>query len=192
MQTRRMPYQLETLVLHMERLRGCEGTTLFKSPSGAPQNGLAEGGTRSDGKLPARTFVLICGTNVTQIFDLYDKRASSFDEEIPLMKRLLLVAIALVAAFAVRPAMSADLPMAPVYKTPPAIVPVYSWTGCYLGGNVGTGWSSWTYSNPTDNPTVPGERGTILGNNVVAGGQVGCDYQGGAYSAFRGWATGPR
>jgi opacity protein-like surface antigen len=72
------------------------------------------------------------------------------------MKRLLLAAIAVVAAFAARPATSADLPMAPVYQPPPPIVPVYSWTGCYLGGTVGTGWSSWNYSNPTDNLPVPG------------------------------------
>ena len=97
------------------------------------------------------------------------------------MKRLLLVAFALAAVFAARPAMSADLEPAPVYQPPPPVVPVYSWTGCYLGGNVGTGWSTWTYSNPTDNPTRPGERGAILGNDVVAGGQVGCDYQGGAW-----------
>jgi outer membrane immunogenic protein len=88
------------------------------------------------------------------------------------MKRLLLAAIAVVAAFAARPATSADLPMAPVYQPPPPIVPVYSWTGCYLGGTVGTGWSSWSYSNPSDNPTV---RGVILANDVLAGGQVGCD-----------------
>jgi outer membrane immunogenic protein len=98
-----------------------------------------------------------------------------------LMKRLLLVAFAIAAVFAARPATSADLETAPVYQPLPPIVPVYSWTGCYLGGNVGTGWSTWTYSNPTDNPTRPGERGAILGNDVVAGGQVGCDYQGGAW-----------
>jgi outer membrane immunogenic protein len=97
------------------------------------------------------------------------------------VKRLLLVAFAQAAVFAARPAMSADLEPAPVYQPPPPVVPVYSWTGCYLGGNVGTGWSTWTYSNPTDNPTRPGERGAILGNDVVAGGQVGCDYQGGAW-----------
>ena len=97
------------------------------------------------------------------------------------MKRLLLVAIAVVAAFAARPATSADLPMAPVYQPPPPIVPVYSWTGCYLGGTVGTGWSSWSYSNPTDNLPVPGLRGDILANDVVAGGQVGCDYQAGEF-----------
>jgi outer membrane immunogenic protein len=46
-----------------------------------------------------------------------------------------------------------------------------------LGGNAGFGSSSWTYSNPTDNPTVPGERGIIVGNDFVVGAQVGCDYE---------------
>ena len=49
------------------------------------------------------------------------------------MNRLLLVAIAAVAAFAARPAMSADLPMAPVYQPPPPIVPVYSLDRVLLG-----------------------------------------------------------
>ena len=42
------------------------------------------------------------------------------------MKKLLLAAIAAVVVFAARPAVSADLPMAPVYQPPPPIVPVYS------------------------------------------------------------------
>ena len=46
-------------------------------------------------------------------------------------------------------------------------------------GNAGSGWSTWTYSNPTDQPAIPGDRGDILANNFVAGGQVGCDYQSG-------------
>ena len=109
------------------------------------------------------------------------------------MKRLLLVAFALAALFAARPAMSADLEPAPVYQPPPPVVPVYSWTGCYLGGNVWTGWSTWTYSNPTDNPTRPGERGAILGMTslpaVRSAVTIRAEH---GYSAFRGWAIGPR
>jgi outer membrane immunogenic protein len=96
------------------------------------------------------------------------------------MKKLLRVVIAL-AAFATAPAMSADLEPS-VFQhpaPPPVLIATATWTGCYLGGNAGFGWSNWTYSNASDNPTVPGERGNILANDVVAGGQVGCDYQSG-------------
>ncbi len=95
------------------------------------------------------------------------------------MKKLWLVVAAL-AALAASPAMSADLgPAVFQQPPPPIIVPTATWTGCFLGGNAGTGWSNWTYSNATDNPTVPGNRGNILANDVIAGGQVGCDYQAG-------------
>src|SRR6516165_1121541 len=40
-------------------------------------------------------------------------------------------------ALASPPAMAADLG-APIYRMPLA---VYSWTGCYIGGNVGEAWS---------------------------------------------------
>ncbi len=92
------------------------------------------------------------------------------------MRKLLFFAIGF-ALLAAKSALAADLVPPPVYQAPPPPIPVYTWTGCYLGGTVGTGWSSWTYTNPTDNPTVPGVRGDILANDVVAGGQVGCDYQ---------------
>ena len=46
--------------------------------------------------------------------ELYGKKIISF-EEAPLMKKVLLAAIAAVVVFAARPAVSADLPMAPVY-----------------------------------------------------------------------------
>jgi opacity protein-like surface antigen len=72
------------------------------------------------------------------------------------MKKLLCAVIAL-AALATAPAMSADLEPA-VFQhpaPPPVLVPVANWTGCYVGGNAGFGWSNWTYSNASDNPAVP-------------------------------------
>jgi outer membrane immunogenic protein len=39
-------------------------------------------------------------------------------------------------------AQAADLPMAPVYQPPPVVVPVYNWTGFYIGANGGYGWGS--------------------------------------------------
>ena len=56
------------------------------------------------------------------------------------MKKLLLVGVAL-SALVAGPAMAADLPVrAPIaYKSAPVIT-YYSWTGCYIGGNVGGVW----------------------------------------------------
>jgi outer membrane immunogenic protein len=54
------------------------------------------------------------------------------------MKKLLLASLALAALAAVGPAIAADMPFkARVYKAPP---PVWSWTGFYIGGNVGYSW----------------------------------------------------
>jgi outer membrane immunogenic protein len=54
------------------------------------------------------------------------------------MKKLLLTTTALIALAAVGSAGAADLP---VYKAPPVVpAPVFSWTGFYLGGQVGGAW----------------------------------------------------
>jgi outer membrane immunogenic protein len=72
----------------------------------------------------------------------------------------------------VHTAEAADLPRkAPAYVP----VPVYSWTGCYIGGNVGYGWGR---TQESDFLTLPGfDIGSDTGTGVVGGGQIGCDYQ---------------
>jgi outer membrane immunogenic protein len=67
---------------------------------------------------------------------------------------------------------AADLPVkAPVYRAPPPVA-FFSWTGCYVGGNVGGLWarSDWTNLN-----------GTSLGGHDadgwLGGVQAGCNYQ---------------
>src|SRR5215471_2408384 len=50
------------------------------------------------------------------------------------MNKLLIGSVALAAMIA-GPAMAADMPL----KAPPP-VPVFSWTGCYWGGQIGYGW----------------------------------------------------
>ena len=64
----------------------------------------------------------------------------------------------------------------------PVVAPVaYSWTGCYLGGHVGAGWSRTGYSEPNGAFPVLGPPGygfTTKGDAAVLGGvQAGCDYQ---------------
>ena len=84
--------------------------------------------------------------------------------------RSLIAAATLIAG----PAMAAD--MGVPLKAPPApIAPPFSWTGFYLGGNVGAGWSN---GNVTD--TLFGVNWNGNNNNnatFVGGGQVGFNYQ---------------
>ena len=87
-------------------------------------------------------------------------------------------AIAVAAIFGLgawQAASAADLPR----RAPPAAAvyaPVSSWTGCYIGGNAGAGWGSGEISS---------SAGTISGSTdsarFVGGGQIGCDWQTGAW-----------
>src|SRR5262252_6242383 len=90
------------------------------------------------------------------------------------MKKQLLAGVALLAAIPVS-AMAADLGRpapAPVYKAPPPIT-MFSWTGIYVGGNLGGAWSQ---GNVTDALTGANFSGTSNGV-FVGGGQVGANYQ---------------
>jgi len=75
------------------------------------------------------------------------------------------------AAMAAVPAVGADLPTkapAPVYAPPP-----FSWTGFYIGANVGGGWSGGTIvDNFTGGSFGAAGRGAFIG-----GGQIGYNYQ---------------
>jgi len=86
------------------------------------------------------------------------------------MKKLLLASVAFVA-LASGAAVAADMPLkAPYLKAPP---PAMSWTGCYIGGNIGMDWAR---TSSTD--TVTGNPyGAQDDPGLTGGGQVGCDYQ---------------
>ncbi len=91
------------------------------------------------------------------------------------MRKFFLGSTALVGLIA-GPAIAADLAVkAPVYKGPSPPVVIYSWTGCYIGANIGGGWArkSWT----TTTPPPPLDLGSHTASGVVGGGQIGCDYQ---------------
>ena len=63
---------------------------------------------------------------------------------------------------------------------PPPVV-TYSWTGCYVGGNVGGGQerlSQTQIAKVTGVAIVPNNNfGSSDGTDFVGGGQIGCDYQ---------------
>jgi outer membrane immunogenic protein len=78
-------------------------------------------------------------------------------------------------------ATAADLRPVP-YKAPPAPPPpLYSWSGCYIGGNIGGGWASKSANDVAGIVTgVPGaDLGSHTASGVIGGGQIGCDYQAG-------------
>jgi outer membrane immunogenic protein len=100
------------------------------------------------------------------------------------MKRAMILAIGAVAvARMTTPAESADLPAV----APP---PPFSWTGCYLGGNIGAKWGSsdgdatiavppspFFIAPPPPTTTVAFTSARDSDFAAVGGGQVGCQWQ---------------
>jgi outer membrane immunogenic protein len=88
-----------------------------------------------------------------------------------------IVFAALSVVIGIGAASAADLPR-PYTKAPPMVPVVSSWTGCYVGGNIGGGWQR-TGATDVDpaNAGAFSDAGRDTGNGVVGGGQVGCDYQ---------------
>jgi outer membrane immunogenic protein len=75
------------------------------------------------------------------------------------------------------PVCAADLVTNPVYKAPP-LVPVFSWTGCYIGADVGGAWSRQTASvNTMPFQNQASVSGGINGSSAIGGPYVGCNYQ---------------
>ena len=83
------------------------------------------------------------------------------------------------------PAMAADLG-AQTYRIP---VAAYSWTGCYIGGNVGEAWSRQN-ANESAAPLVlfPGSV-TADKSGAIGGVHAGCNVEG-TYGVARGWVFG--
>jgi outer membrane immunogenic protein len=89
------------------------------------------------------------------------------------MLRKLLTTTALVC-FAGSAALAADLPYrkeAPVYTPPPP--PAFTWSGVYIGGQVGYGWGT---SNVYDQSTGNAASG-LSQSGVVGGAHIGYNYQ---------------
>ena len=90
---------------------------------------------------------------------------------------LMLIAVTAIGLIA-NHASAADLarrPPPPPAYVPPAPIP-YIWTGCYVGGNIGGAWS-----NVEIDSVSTGGSASASNSGVAGGGQVGCDYQTGAW-----------
>ena len=85
------------------------------------------------------------------------------------MKKFLLATVAIAAMSA--PAFAADLAARPYTKAPAYVAaPVMSWTGFYIGANIGGAWSG------SDTFPVAGFTSSSNGR-FMGGGQIGADYQ---------------
>jgi len=96
------------------------------------------------------------------------------------MRRHIELVFAAIALFGIGvngAASAADLPV----KAARAVVPLYNWTGCYVGGNVGGGWSRMDTTRvqiDTAPPTPTSDNyGRENDSGFMGGGQVGCDFQ---------------
>jgi outer membrane immunogenic protein len=100
--------------------------------------------------------------------------------------KLVAFGVAAIAALVGTPAFAADI----VFPSPPPTPPGWSFTGCYIGANVGAGWgdSNFSWINITENPATAFNTGaaTVLPEaadgsldkaGFLGGGQVGCNYQ---------------
>ena len=103
------------------------------------------------------------------------------------MKKLLLTSVAL-TLLATRPGMAADMSV-PVYRGP---VAVYSWTGCYVGGNIGGGSAKQNANEATLlSATVFTAQAnvTYTTSGLIGGAHAGCNVEG-TYGVARGWVFG--
>jgi len=81
--------------------------------------------------------------------------------------------VGLLSVLGICSASAADMPLKAPMRAP---VPVLSWTGCYIGANIGGGWADKTYTDPL--AVFPDNiLGSHTATGVLGGGQIGCDYQ---------------
>ena len=85
------------------------------------------------------------------------------------MKRLCLALVA--ATLASAPALSADMAVRP--PPPPIAAPIFTWTGFYLGGNIGAGWTSTVIRESF----FGAEWSRSSDARFIGGGQIGYNWQ---------------
>jgi outer membrane immunogenic protein len=106
------------------------------------------------------------------------------------MKKILLGAVGLMALSLSAPATAADLAARPYVKAPPPPAPIYTWTGFYIGANLGGGWALNDYSGFSTGtsggvPFPPTPFGSVSTggietrnlSGVLGGGQLGFNYE---------------
>jgi outer membrane immunogenic protein len=74
-------------------------------------------------------------------------------------------------------ASAADLESVPYNKTPAYIVPVYNWSGAYVGVNVGYGWGRSADVSVLGAPAVFTDTVSSRMNGILGGAQIGYNLQ---------------
>jgi len=93
------------------------------------------------------------------------------------MRRFTLALFAAAVALGVTAANAADLGQRPVYKAAPApMMAAYNWSGFYVGGHLGYGWSSEEARFATN-----GLSGATDPSGFLGGAQIGFNWQTGAF-----------
>jgi outer membrane immunogenic protein len=82
------------------------------------------------------------------------------------------------AVMAASPTLAADMPVKA--RPAPIAVAVTTWSGCYIGANIGAGWSDQKYT-VVSGPSTGETRYDFSSDGIVGGGQVGCDLQYGQF-----------
>jgi outer membrane immunogenic protein len=99
-------------------------------------------------------------------------------KQIPIMGNSMRQIFGALLVFAALPVVSgnaADMPL----KAPPVAAAVYNWTGFYLGGEIGGGWSTSTTTNLDGNGGFPAGfvNGPVNSSGVLGGAYAGANYQ---------------
>lgn len=95
------------------------------------------------------------------------------------MKRLAAVTTVLLAT--VCTAQSADLGPHIYNKAPPIVAPAVNWSGFYIGAHVGGAWANTDITDVSGAASVPGALTRIKPEGVFGGGQIGYNWQVGAF-----------
>jgi outer membrane immunogenic protein len=97
------------------------------------------------------------------------------------------LAVAAFASLIAIPSMAADFGV-PLYNAPLA---VYTWTGCYIGGNVGAGWLRQNANEETLDPAFNAGPGSVSlrSSGTMGGAHAGCNVEG-TYGLARGVVVG--
>jgi outer membrane immunogenic protein len=86
-------------------------------------------------------------------------------------------ALAFTLCFGAISASAADLPAAAPIPPPAYLPSVYNWTGFYIGGNIGAGWSGLSDTNTNFSDTLGSTFSAATNAQFLGGGQVGVNYE---------------